>query len=89
MRVCNGDLIEADFGEGRKIYRVCTLDASNNRLKLAANIEAGALDKRHSAPLDEDPFRYEMKSYNKLRQAGARRVRVDAIGRTKPVDDAS
>ena len=83
MRVHRGDLIEADFGEGRKIYLVCTLDASANRLKLALHNEAGSLQRRHKDP--DDPFRYEMKAYSRLRAAKARRVRADPIGRVSPV----
>ncbi len=83
MRVHRGDLIEADFGEGRKVYLVCNLDASNNRLKLALHREAGSLQKRHNDP--DDPFRYEMKAYSRLKAAKARRVRVDPIGRVRPV----
>ena len=83
MKVHRGDLIEADFGEGRKVYLVCTLDASANRLKLALHNEAGSLQKRHNDP--DDPFRYEMKAYSRLKAAKARRVRVDPIGRVSPV----
>ena len=83
MRVHRGDLIEADFGKGRKTYLVCNLDASANRLKLALHNEAGSLQKRHNDP--DDPFRYEMKAYSKLKAAQARRVRVDPIGRVSPV----
>lgn len=82
MRVHKGDLIEADFGAGRDIYRVCTLDAKAKRLKLARHCEGGVLDKRHE---DEgDPFRYAMKSYSSLQDAHARRVVVSPIGRVKP-----
>lgn len=79
MRVHNGDLIEADFEDGQTIYRVCSLDASANRLKLAPHCEAGSLGERHRD--SNDPFRYAMKSYSKLKAAGARRMRVDPIGR--------
>lgn len=79
MRVHNGDLIEADFGDGRLIYRVCRLEASNNRLRLAPHSEAGSLAERHSDP--DDPFRYAIKSYSPLKAAEARRVRIDPIGR--------
>jgi CRISPR-associated endonuclease Csn1 len=85
MRVHNGDLIEADFGEGRKIYRVCMLDAAANRLKLAAHNEAGSLGNRHTDK--DDPFRYEMKAYSRLKSAKARRVRVDVLGRIHPAKD--
>lgn len=83
MRVHRGDLIEADFGEGRKVYLVCTLDASANRLKLALHNEAGSLQNRHDDP--DDPFRYEMKAYSRLKAAKAQRVRVDPLGRVQPV----
>ena len=79
MRVHNGDPIEADFGDGRTIYRVCRLEASNDRLRLAPHGEAGALADRHADP--NDPFRYTMKSYSRLKAARARRVRVDPVGR--------
>lgn len=79
LKVHNGDLIEADFGDGRTIYRVCRLEASNNRLRLAPHNEAGSLAERHSDP--DDPFRYAIKSYGPLKKARARRMRVDPIGR--------
>lgn len=85
MRVHNGDLVQADFGDGKNIYRVCVLDAANNRLRLAGHNEAGSLDKRHAD--DADPFRYFIKAYSKLRAAGARRVRIDPIGRVGEVRD--
>lgn len=81
MRLHGGDLIQADFGGGRKIYRVCVLDAANNRIKLAAHNEAGSLLARHNQPDDQDPFRYEMKAYSRLKAASARQVRVDVLGR--------
>lgn len=85
MRVHNGDLIEADFGQGQRIYQVCVLDAGNNRLRLAAHNEAGSLGKRHG---DEgDPFRYEIKAYSRLKAASARRMRIDAIGRLSPAEE--
>lgn len=85
MRLHGGDLVKADFGEGPKVYRVCMLDASNNRIKLAGHNEAGSLATRHALPESEDPFRYEMKAYSKLKAASAQRVRVDALGRVFPI----
>ena len=87
MRVHNGDLIEADFGDGRTIYRVCSLDASANRLKLAPHCEAGSLGERHNDP--NDPFRYAMKRYSRLKAAEARRMRVDPIGRVAYASERS
>ena len=85
MRVHKGDLIEADFGEGRAIYKVCQLDAEQGRLKLAKHYEGGSLKKRHKE--ENDPFRYEMKAYSKLKAANARRVVVSPIGRVRPARD--
>ena len=81
MRVHKGDLIEADFGEGSAIYKVCRLDAKSSRLKLAKHYEGGSLDKRHEEK--NDPFRYEMKAYSVLKAANARRVVVSPIGRVR------
>ena len=85
MRLHRGDLIEADFGEGRKIYRVVQLRPSANLVFLALHNEAGSLQKRHDSPEDEDPFRYLMPVYSTLKAAKARRVRVDPLGQVSPV----
>ena len=85
MRVHKGDLIEADFGEGTAIYRVCRLEAKSSRLRLARHYEGGSLDKRHEE--ENDPFRYERKAYSKLKAANARRVVVSPIGRVRPARD--
>ncbi len=72
MVVHKGDLIEADFkeGDGRIAYRVVRLEASANRLRLAPHFAATA----------DGEFR---KAYSRLKAAGARLVRVDAIGRVR------
>lgn len=76
MTVHKGDLIEADFGEGegRTIYRVARLQPSANRVRLAPHFAVNA----------EKPNRL-LKAYSRLKAAGARRVRVDPIGRVYPV----
>ena len=89
MRVHKGDCVEADFGDGVGIYRVCQLDAENNRLKLALHNEAGSLGKRHDADNAVDPFRWHIKAYSRLKDAGARLVRVDPIGRIMPMGPVS
>jgi len=86
MRVHNGDSIEADFGDGNLVYRVYRLEASNNRIRLAPHNAAGAIDQRHNDP--DDPLRWVFGSYSKLKQARARLVRVDVIGRVAPVRPA-
>ncbi len=82
MQVHNGDLIEADFGEGRTIYRVYRLEPSAKRIRLATHSESGSINDRHNDP--EDPLRWVFASYSKLQNAKARRVTVDPIGRVRP-----
>src|SRR5690606_33631780 len=41
MRVHKGDLVEADFGEGRSIYRVVRLEPSAKRISLVSHRHAG------------------------------------------------
>jgi CRISPR-associated endonuclease Csn1 len=85
MRLHNGDLVEADFGEGPRILRVCRLEPSANRVRLIGHNEAGSLDKRHDDP--NDPLRWIFATYARLQQGAARRVRVDPIGRVTPATD--
>lgn len=86
MRVHNGDLIQADFGDGPQIYRVYRLEALNNRVRLAPHNAAGSIDDRHKDP--DDPLRWVFGSYSRLQAAGARRVRVDILGRVRAAEDA-
>lgn len=88
MRLHGGDLIEADFGNGRTVYQVCVLDAANNRVRLAPHNEAGSLGARHALPESEDPFRYEIKAYSRLKSASARSLRVNVLGRILPTEGA-
>lgn len=85
MRVHNGDLIEADFGEGTTIARVYRLEPSAKRLRLAPHEAAGSINDRHGD--SEDPLRWIFGSYSRLQQGSARRVRVDPIGRVLPARD--
>lgn len=84
MRLHNGDLVEADFGEGAKIYRVVRLEPSARRVRLVSHRDAGSFEQRHIDP--EDPFRWNFATYARLEAAGARRVRIDPIGRVRPVE---
>ncbi len=83
MRVHNGDLVEADFGDGQKIYRVVRLEPSAKRIRLVAHLDAGSFQERHKNPAD--PFRWNFATYKRLKDAKASRVRVDPIGRVFPV----
>ncbi len=71
--VHKGDSIEADFGKGRTVYRVVSLEPSADRLRLAP----------HHAAVADPPYR-KLKSYGRLKAAAARVVRVDPIGRVYP-----
>lgn len=85
MRVHKGDLVEADFGEGRSIYRVVRLEPSAKRIRLVSHRDAGNYEARHKDP--RDPFRWNFATYARLKEAGAQRVRVDPIGRVTPVEE--
>jgi CRISPR-associated endonuclease Csn1 len=85
MRVHNGDLIEGDFGDGRGIFRVYRLEPSAKRVRLAPHNAAGSINDRHNDP--DDPLRWTFGTYARLKDAGARRVRVDPIGRVSPAVD--
>ena len=85
MRVHNGDLIEADFGEGRRIWRAVRLEPSAKRIRLVRDVDAGNYEQRHKDP--DDPFRWNFATYARLKTADARRVSVDPIGRVKEVKD--
>lgn len=75
MRVHKGDMLKVDFGDGIMYAKVCILEPSANRLILASHNEAGKLKTRHKDL--EDPFRYYMKSYSVLKDAGAVLVKVN------------
>lgn len=79
MRVHKGDLLTLRREGSPQIMKVHRLDAAASRLKLAPQNEAGNLDRRHADP--NDPFRWLMASYGKLKQMDAQRVRVDELGR--------
>ncbi len=85
MRLQQGDLVEADRGEGKKIYRVSSLWIEQGTIPLSEHNETGDLNARHKNP--EDRFTWWYSSYSGLKKAGARRVRVDPIGRVSPAKD--
>lgn len=85
MRLHKGDLVEVEYAGVRQIMRVYRLEPSNNRIRLANHTETGALDKRHKEP--SDPFRWFLAGYSTLKSGGARRVRIDELGRVHPTTD--
>ncbi len=76
MRLHKGDLFEAEFGEGRTIYVVRKLSPANNRIEFVPHWRAGKIE----------PGGYMQAAFSKLKAAGARRVRVDPIGRVSYVE---
>ena len=77
LRFYKGDMFAADFGEGRKYYIVRKLSAANNRIEFVSDRKAGKTEASD----------YMQAAYSKLKAAGAKRVRVDPIGRVKEMDD--
>ena len=81
MRVQKGDLLRLDHNGAEQVMRVVRLNAKANRLYLAPHNETGDLQKRHNDP--DDPFRWLLASYTKLRNCRARPVGVDVLGRVR------
>ena len=79
MRLHKGDSLQANFGDGKKIYIVRSLDVKANRVKLIEHYQAGSIQNRHKDP--DDPLRWKMVGYATLKDSSARLVYVDAIGR--------
>ena len=87
MRLHPGDCVEAEFGmgSGRCVYRVHRLEPSAKRVRLAAHNEGGSIQSRHEDK--DDHLQWVFGTYSRLRDAQARRVHVDLLGRIKPVRD--
>jgi len=87
MTVHKGDLLCLDYQGREQVMVVRQLDVSANRFKLVAHNESGKLQARHDDP--DDPFRWLMASYSTLQKAGARKVRIDVLGRVWNIPEAS
>lgn len=81
MTVHKGDLLKLDVGGQDTVMRVVRLEPSAGRLRLAAHVESGDLQKRHSDK--DDPFRWTFVSFNQLKARRARKVTVDVLGRVR------
>ncbi|MBC6406546.1 MAG: type II CRISPR RNA-guided endonuclease Cas9 [Rhodospirillales bacterium] len=79
MRLHKGDCISLEEDGQRRYVLVKQLRARGRSMFLAEHHEAGALQTRHDDK--EDPFRWRMYPYDKLRQLKAEPVRIDEIGR--------
>ncbi|WP_434625701.1 type II CRISPR RNA-guided endonuclease Cas9 [Azospirillum sp. B2RO_4] len=78
MRLHKGDLVKLEHDGRLRIMRVARLEPANNRLRMVEHVDAGELDKRHADP--DDPFRWLIVAFDKLRTRKARRVTVDPLG---------
>lgn len=79
MKVHKGDLLRLEHDGEERAMRVWRLEVAAGRLRIAGHNEAGNLQARHDDP--GDPFRWLFLSFDRLRQCGARPVRVDEAGR--------
>ena len=79
MRVFKGDMLRIDHDGKNKIVRVVRLEPSQKRLRLVEHNEAGTFEDRHNDP--NDPLRWIFGTYDRLKESGAERVRVDEMGR--------
>ena len=85
MTLHGNDMVHGSFGGRSGLFRVCVLQPSSQRVLLAEHYVAGRLEDRHKDPAD--PFRWIFARYSGLRTAGARRVRVDLLGRVHRLPD--
>lgn len=85
MRLHKGDFVQLFDSEGivNEVKRVHRLNPSAKRVFLAGHLEGGELQKRHDS--DEDLFRWDLASMERLRQRRARRVRFTPTGRMKTI----
>ena len=83
MRLHKGDLLKLSpsDGEPERIVRIQRLSPSNNVLYLVDHLEAGDYQKRHNDT--DDPFRWLFFNMNRLKDARARKVHVDVLGRVR------
>jgi CRISPR-associated endonuclease Csn1 len=78
-----GDLVSLMHDGQSRIFRIVQLAPDNGRVVVAQHQEGGELQKRHDD--ESDPFRWLFVSFGQLKRRGARRVRVDILGKTHPV----
>lgn len=81
MKIHKGDLIALDLDGKRRIMKVHRLELSAQRFRLAEHLEGGNLAARHAD--DTDQFRWFMRSFDALRELGARKVTVSIDGRLR------
>ncbi len=79
MRVHKGDLLKMEHNGEEVVMKIVKLEPTNNRLWLCSHLDGGDLQKRHDNK--DDPFRWALVSYNKLKERHARKVHVDVLGR--------
>lgn len=85
MRLHKGDFLQLFDANGdvNEVKLVHQLRPSAQLVFLACHLEGGELQKRHVS--DEDSFRWDMASVERLRQRRARRVRFTPAGRMRTI----
>jgi len=82
MCLHKGDLIDLEVEGERRIVKVVRLEPSANRVRVVAHHEGGDFAKRHADPADPFAWRgWRLCSFSRMKEAGARPVRVDVLGR--------
>lgn len=84
MRLRKGDLVELEDPDGvRRVKRVVRIAPSAGRMYLVTHYEAGVLQERHDAPDDQDPFRWDLATFSKLRERKTTRIKIDEVGQIR------
>ena len=79
MRLCRDDIVAIGDKQNRRLMRVAML--SDGKISLCEHNEGGNLKERDQSK--DDIFKYMVKAPSKLKEMGARRVFVDALGLVK------
>jgi CRISPR-associated endonuclease Csn1 len=79
MRLYKNDVVRMEHDGVESVFKVYSLEPSAKRVRLTPHEQAGNPDKRHVDP--DDPFRRILMPFARMKEARARKVRVDEIGR--------
>ncbi|MBB4284321.1 type II CRISPR RNA-guided endonuclease Cas9 [Roseospira goensis] len=86
MVLHKGDLLETEVEGRRAIVRVVRLEVSARRVRVVGHTEAGDFGARDRDPEDDFGWRgWRLLTFARMQQTATRRVRVDPIGRIRPV----
>lgn len=86
MVLHKGDLIETEVDGTRQLVIVVSLNATKNRVYAVLHHEGGEFTKRNKDPDDQFAWSgWRLLTFTRMQETHSRRVRIDSIGRVRPV----